>query len=150
MSSMAAAISDAPQQVSARMLAGFMRAWSASDPGALAELFSDDADLVTPDGTVARGRQEIMAFYTAAFAHGYHGSTGAGHLEHVRQIAPGLVLVDARWSIDGAHKPDGSPRAKEQGILVSLVGLQDGIWRVLAMRESASATALSPLSAAGR
>jgi uncharacterized protein (TIGR02246 family) len=146
----AAPVIRGPDQAGKQLLADFVHAWTVADARSLARLFAADADLVTPDGVVARGRQEIAAFYAAAFAHGYSGSTGSGEIEHVRSLGADLLLIDARWSIEGAHKPDGSTRDPERGILVGLAGRKDGVWRILAMRESASAAALIPLSTAGR
>jgi uncharacterized protein (TIGR02246 family) len=95
-----------PQAAGTAVLADFMRAWSAADPERLTKLFSADADLITPDRIVSRGQPEIKSFYAAIFARGYKGSSGAGQVEHVRRIAPGLLLIDAKWSI--AQVPNDS------------------------------------------
>ena len=141
-SPLSAQVSQAPDPASA-LVADFMAAWSAADAKGLANLFADGADLVTPDGMHAQGRAGIEAFYAAAFARGYGGSRGAGEIVSERNIAPGLMLVDARWSIAGAHNPDGSARPAENGILAAVLSHAEAGWRIVALRENAGAKDLT-------
>ena len=143
----AAPVPDTASSATAELLNDFMRAWSDADAASLSNLFAPDADLITPDGTVSRGPAEIQGFYATVFAHGYKGSAGRGQIDHVRMLAPDLALVDGTWSIDGAHNPDGSPRAREQGTLVSAMSRNGGTWRILFIRESTSAAGFTPVAA---
>jgi len=131
---------------SAALVNKINHAWSDSDAAALARNFASDGDLITPDGIVSRGTTEIQGFYAAAFARGYKGSTADGKIERVRVLAPDLALIDATWSIDGAHMADGAPRTPEHGTLVAVMGLRDGVWKILALRESNSASRFIPLA----
>ena len=124
----------------------FMAAWGASDAHALVALFAPDADFINPWGTKATGRGEIEAFYAGAFKSGFAGSKGAGDFVSVRAIAPDMMLIDARWRIQGAKMPDGAPRPDEQGILMALLANTGNGWQILALRENASATDVTPLA----
>lgn len=130
------------------LLDRFAKAWSATDAHALAALFATDADFINPWGVKAEGRWEIEAFYAGAFRQGFAGSKGEGRLVAVRAVSPEFGLIDARWRITNAKMPDGSPRADEQGILVGLIEKTENGWRILAMRENASATDIVPLAQA--
>lgn len=131
----------------AEILPKFVRAWSHSDANGIAALFAPDADFVNPWGTYAAGRQEIAAFYEAAFQNGFAGSKGEAEIVAVRELSPGLAIIDAQWRISGAKMPDGTPRPDEKGILACVVGEASAGWRILALRENASATDISPLTA---
>jgi len=135
------------ETASAALLADFMHGWNNSDAHLLAELFATDADLITPDGIVSRGRSEIEGFYAAVFARGYKGSHGEGEIVTVRLLSPDIAFVDATWSIADARNPDGSNRPPQKGILASVMGMRNGKWRILALRENAGAVAV--VSAAG-
>jgi len=128
------------------LLDQFMKAWSESDAKSIAALFAGDADFVNPDGYKASGRDAIEAFYASAFVRGYAGSRGAGEVVSQREVAPGLVLIDGRWSIAGARTETGAPRPAEQGILSALVRKDSEGWRIVALRETNSATDFHPLS----
>jgi uncharacterized protein (TIGR02246 family) len=143
----AAPVPEAASGATTELLNDFMRAWSNADAASLASLFAADADLITPDGIVSRGPAEIQVFYAAVFARGYRGSQGRGLIEHVRMLTPDLALVDGTWSIDGAHNPDGSPRARQQGTLVSAMSRSGSAWRILFIRESTSAARFTPVTA---
>jgi uncharacterized protein (TIGR02246 family) len=128
------------------LLGRFMQAWSASDAKGIAMLFAADADFVNPDGYKATGRDAIEMFYAAAFARGYAGSKGVGEVVSTRVVAPDLVLIDGRWSIDGAKTESGALRPMEKGILAALVRRERDGWHIVALRETNSATDFHVLS----
>lgn len=127
------------------LLTQFAQDWSGGDSRGLAALFSPDADFINPDGVEAVGHDQIEAFYAAAFQSGYRGSKGEGSLVALRQIAPDLVLIDGTWRIDGAKMADGSPRPSERGVLSAVVRQTPSGWKIVALRESASAAEITPL-----
>jgi len=129
------------------ILARFMRTWSASDAKGLAALFAPNADFINPYGDLARGPEEIAAFYAGAFARGYAGTKGEGELVSLRVLAPGLALIDGRWRIGGHKNQDGSLRPDERGILAAVISRTPAGWRILALRENASATEIKSIGA---
>jgi uncharacterized protein (TIGR02246 family) len=128
------------------LVASFSTAWAHADAGGLAALFAPDADLVTSDGVVAHGSVEIGQFYAGAFERGYRGSSGTAKIAQTRLLAPNIALIDATWSIAGAHNADGSARSTERGTLAAVLGFGPDGWRVLALRESTSAAAFGSLT----
>ncbi|HEX4860357.1 MAG TPA: SgcJ/EcaC family oxidoreductase [Rhizomicrobium sp.] len=127
-----------------QLVASFMQAWDAGDAKALAALFAADADLVTPDGVVAQGRENIGKFYAYVFANGYAGSKGAAEIVQMRALGASLSIVDARWSIAGAHKGDGSQRPAEAGIMAAVLEKGADGWHIRALRENRGAADLKP------
>jgi uncharacterized protein (TIGR02246 family) len=124
----------------------FTAAWDRADAKALAAFFTEDGDLVTPDGMVLERRDGIESFYAAVFAQGYAGSHGQGHLVRFQFIKPDVALADGEWSIVGAHTPAGKPRETEKGIY-SIIAVKDASgWKIRALREQSSATALAVAS----
>src|SRR5262249_25131121 len=118
------------------LVASFMRAWDAGDAKALSALFAEDADLVTPDGIVAKGRGNIGAFYAYVFTKGYAGSHGAAEIVQTRALSTTLSIVDARWSITGAKHPP------ESGIMAAVLEKDADGWHIRALRENRGATDL--------
>lgn len=131
----------------AQIFSRFEQHWKATDAAGLSRLFSRDADFVAPDGTFASGRANIEHFYAAAFAHGYAGSAGTGKILSVRALGHGLVFVDAQWRIASAHKPDGSLRPDETGILAAVIRRGSGGWQILRLRENEGAADLHVFAA---
>jgi len=60
----------------------------------------------------------------------------------------GLAPIDARWSISGAKMPNDNSRPEERGILTAIVADTGSGWKILALRENASASDISPMSQA--
>jgi uncharacterized protein (TIGR02246 family) len=127
----AAAQEHNPQMVVDR----FMRAWDAADPKAISGLFTDEADLIAPDGAFAKGRLAVEAYYATAFANGYAGSKGMGEIIQQRELSHDLILLDSRFSIVGAHKMDGSLKADEKGAMAVVLRRAGDDWRIVALRE---------------
>jgi uncharacterized protein (TIGR02246 family) len=121
------------------LVAKFMQAWSAGDAKGLSGLFAPDADLITPDGVVVAGNANIEKFYAWVFANGYAGSAGEAEITQAREISPSLSIVDARWSISGAHGKDGALRPVEKGIMAAVLEKQGDGWRIRALRENRGA-----------
>jgi uncharacterized protein (TIGR02246 family) len=121
------------------LVAKFTQAWSAGDAKGLSGLFAPDADLITPDGVVVVGNANIEKFYAWVFANGYAGSAGEAEIAQTREISPSLSIVDARWSISGAHGKDGALRPVEKGIMAAVLEKQGDTWRIRALRENRGA-----------
>jgi uncharacterized protein (TIGR02246 family) len=127
------------------LLDKFMQAWSASDAKAIGALFAPDADFISPFGISAKGRADIETFYAAAFARGYAGSAGTAEIVSTRVLAPDVSLIDAHFTISGAHHEDGSARPEEKGIMVAVLRRGTSGWQIAALRENESASQITPL-----
>ena len=117
----------------------FSAAWNQADAQAVAEVFSEDADLVIPQGLMMNGRSAIAKFYARVFANGYAGSEGTAAVKQIKMVREDLAIVDGEWSITGAHDASGNIRPPERGIFCALVERQSDKWVIRALRETSGA-----------
>jgi ketosteroid isomerase-like protein len=80
----------------------FVERANAGDLAGLVELYSEDATLAAPDGTVARGRKEVMAVYARFLA--------GGPLLEPGEQRP--ALVSGRLALTSTRLRDGSVTAE--------------------------------------
>ena len=82
-----------------RLFASLMQAWTDGDAEAYGQCFTDDADYVSFDGTLAHGRRAIVEAHDALFRGVLAGSALVGKVEDVRFLAPDLAVVHATGSV---------------------------------------------------
>ena len=85
------------------LLARTVVAWDAHDAGAYAELFTQDATLVTA-GLQQEGQQQIRAFMAAVFAGPLKGTTFREESPRIRLVADDVAIVT---SLGGVVLPGG-------------------------------------------
>ena len=112
-------------------------AWNAHDAGAYAALFTADCDVVNVVGWWWRGRAELEAKLTTAFSQAFRDSRLAFTDVTVRELAPGVVLAHARWTMSGAKMPPGMPEPKE-GIQTLTLVRQSGQWLISGFQNTLS------------
>jgi uncharacterized protein (TIGR02246 family) len=132
------------------VVGAFADAWGRADAAAIASLFTPDGDLVIPTGLQVRGRTHLHDFYASAFAKGYAGSTTTADITRIRAIAPGVMVVDAAWSIIGAKLSPGKVNPPERGILAAVIVKSTGRWWIAALREQEGAAALTSFDVGAR
>jgi uncharacterized protein (TIGR02246 family) len=120
----------------------YIDAWNRADAEGIASQFVADGDLVAPDGIRASGRAAIRAFYAAAFQRGYSGSRAGISVVAMRAIRRDVIIVDGTWFIENARTPDGAVAPREEGVATLVAVKALGGWRVSAVREQTSATAI--------
>jgi uncharacterized protein (TIGR02246 family) len=124
------------------LLQNYIDAWNRADAEGIASQFVADGDLVAPDGIRASGHAAIRAFYAAAFQRGYSGSRAGISVVALRAIRRDVIIVDGTWFIENARTPAGAVAPREEGV-ATLVAVKAGDgWRVSAVREQTSATAI--------
>jgi uncharacterized protein (TIGR02246 family) len=131
------------------VVGAFADAWGRADAAGIASLFTSDGDLVIPTGLQVRGRANLHDFYASAFAKGYAGSTTTADITRIRAIAPGVMVVDAAWSIIGAKLTPGKVNPPERGILAAVIVKSTGRWWIAALREQEGAAALTSFDVGG-
>ena len=125
----------------------YINAWNRADAEGIASLFVADGDLVAPDGTRASGHAAIRAFYAAAFQRGYSGSRAGISIVALRAVGRDVVIVDGTWFIENARTAGGAVAPREEGVATLVAVKASGGWRVTAVREQTSATAIHNMQA---
>jgi uncharacterized protein (TIGR02246 family) len=120
----------------------YIDAWNRADAEGIASQFVADGDLVAPDGIRASGHAAIRAFYAAAFQRGYSGSRAGISVVAMRVIRRDVIIVDGTWFIENARTPGGAIAPREEGVATLVAVKAPGGWRVSAVREQTSATAI--------
>jgi uncharacterized protein (TIGR02246 family) len=78
-------------------------AWGANDADAFAELYTEEATVVTA-GAQQQGKDEIRAFMAAGFAGPLKGTTSVDELQRIRFVAEDVAIVN---SLSGFILPGG-------------------------------------------
>jgi hypothetical protein len=81
-------------------------------------------------------------FYAAAFQRGYSGSRAGISVVAMRVIRRDVIIVDGTWFIENARTPGGAIAPREEGVATLVAVKAPGGWRVSAVREQTSATAI--------
>lgn len=86
----------------ADLLARMGAAWAAHDATAFADLYADDATVVTA-GTYIQGKEQIRAFMVAGFDGPLRGTESTEQPQRIRFLAPDVAVVDSL----GGYRPAG-------------------------------------------
>ncbi len=109
--------------------------WNRHDAKAYAALFTEDADVVNIVGWRWKGREQVEARMTAAFAYVFRASTLTVTDVEVRFLAPEIAIAHARWTMTGARTPPGMPEPR-QGIQTLTMVKKAGQWRIAAFQNT--------------
>ena len=91
-----------PTRLDVEALFGAMcQAWNAGDAPAIAATFAPDGRLVDPFGDEWDGRDAVEAAYQEYFKGLLAGTTTEIDIASVRELAPGLAVVDGWQTISG-------------------------------------------------
>jgi uncharacterized protein (TIGR02246 family) len=112
-------------------------AWNHHDAKAYASLFTDDGDVVNVVGWWWKGRPQIEAKLTAAFALAFRDSTLTVTDVSVRFLTPDIAVAHVLWSMTGAKMPPGIPEPR-QGIQVQVLQRAAGGWLITTFQNTSS------------
>lgn len=115
------------------LLRRFERAWSNGDAVAMAACWTEDGDLVTTDGTRARG-PAIGPLLAREHRGPLADTRAAMRLESLRPVTPGVVFADATMEVENFMPSDGGPPRSLAMRVVMLAIEQAGIWRFASAR----------------
>lgn len=116
------------------LYAEFTEAFNQHDPEAMASIWAIDGDHVEPDGTVAKGRQEVEALFRKEHELIFKDAELSLSIRSVWFMRPGVALADGTYRIEGAVDPKGEPLGPREGMLTSVLLEEDGTWKVAASR----------------
>lgn len=110
---------------------GFVEHWNRHDMEAFAELFSEDAEFVNVVGAWWKGRAEIKEAHVLTHATLFRNSHLGVDEVTVRLLRPDVAVVRAKWNLTGQVSPSGEPLQPRSGILMTVLVVQDGHWKIV-------------------
>jgi uncharacterized protein (TIGR02246 family) len=112
----------------------FVIQWNKHEVDKMAARWAVDGDHVEPDGTVAKGRDEVTKLLTAQHTGVFKNSTLTLTVKSVWMISDTVALVDGTYELAGAVLPDGTPIPAREGMLTSVLLLERTNWVIAASR----------------
>lgn len=116
------------------LYADFSSDWNKHAVDKLAARWAIDGDHVEPDGTVAKGRDQITALLTRQHASVFKDSKLDLRVNTVWIMSDTVALVDGTYELSGAKLPDGTAVPSRKGMLTSVLLLDKSGWAIAASR----------------
>jgi uncharacterized protein (TIGR02246 family) len=121
------------QEAIRKLYKEFETEWNTHDVEKLAAHWAIDGDHVEPDGTVAKGRDQVTALLTKQHNGVFKNSTLKLTVQSVWMMSDTVGLVDGTYELSGATLPDGTAVPPRKGMLTSVL-LHDKTWAIAASR----------------
>ena len=118
----------------AELVRSYQRVWNSHDGGAVAALFTEDADMVMGADPRAQGRAAIADWWQAYFAGIDRGRTGAFAIDAARLVSPDVAILNVDSTTSGRARDDqrALPTRRARGTwIVVRVG---EAWAISALR----------------
>jgi uncharacterized protein (TIGR02246 family) len=111
--------------------------WTMGDVDRIAELWSNDGDLVHPDGVVERGREIIRANRRDQFRRKeYRGSKHEERFGVIRCVSADIAVADGKWELSGVYDGVGNLLPRGDGPTTVVLKKHSGVWLFEAYRYS--------------
>jgi creatinine amidohydrolase len=118
-----------------RIAEAFTYHWTNADAQSLASLWSDEGDIVHPDGLIERGREVIRANRAALFMRPeYRGSRHPLTMGNVRCVTGGVAVADGKWELRNLSDEKNRTLPTFEGQFTLVVGRSGEGWRIDAYR----------------
>jgi uncharacterized protein (TIGR02246 family) len=111
----------------------FIAAWNRHDAEQMAEHWVPEGDLLNTRGHHAQGREAVRQLLASEHSGPMLHTHTSMALVSTRTLGPGLVLGDARMTVEGVRMADGQSRAVPMQVAFVAVRRAEG-WRYLAVR----------------
>src|SRR6476661_1526371 len=123
-----------PQVPASEFFANLEAAWNAADGARFGAEFADVTDFVNIRGEHLHGGQSLIAAgHQGIFDTIYRGSTNTIHLDRVREVAPGCLVVHATSTLEAPSGPlTGTHHSKMSALLVE----HHGTWKATAFHNT--------------
>jgi uncharacterized protein (TIGR02246 family) len=109
--------------------------WNRADAQGLSMLWQADGDIIVPDGSLVKGRNQIENFYSGVFAGGYGASTAIATIGQLRFLSADLVLVDGQFIVRRVLAANNQELLPERGFFSIIAQKVSGRWLIVASRE---------------
>lgn len=115
----------------------FSAYWTLAEVDRIAELWSNEGDLVHPDGVVERGREIIRANRRDQFRRReYRGSKHFVRFGVIRCVSPDIAVADGKWELTGVYDAAGTLLPRGDGPTTVVLKRHSGAWLFEAYRYS--------------
>jgi uncharacterized protein (TIGR02246 family) len=111
----------------------FFAAWTRHDVKAMAAAFAEDADIINPQGRVAKGRAEIEKLFTDEHAGPFKGTSYTATVS-LRMLAPGVALGDWDATVSGMKDASGQALPPFKHHVATVYVKKNGRWLAAAGR----------------
>lgn len=113
----------------------FSAYWTMGEVDRIAELWSNEGDLVHPDGAVERGREIIRANRRDQFRRKeYRGSKHSVRFGVIRCVSPDIAVADGKWELIGVYDAAGNLMPRGDGPTTVVLKRHSGAWLFEAYR----------------
>ena len=116
------------------LFARMCRAWTDGDAPAYGACFTPDCSYVSFDGSLAEGRDAVVASHDALFRGVLFGSALVGDVDRVRLLTPDLAVVHGSGAVRVAWRSRLPRRRATRNTLVAVRGPQG--WLVAAIQNT--------------
>jgi len=123
------------QRAIMRLADGFNIAWINADAISLAGSWSEEGDIVHPDGATERGRRAIQQNRHEQFMRKeYRSSRYTLTLGNVRCVTTDVAVADGKWELRGVVDRAGNAAPRGEGLVTIVVQRAGGGWHFEAYR----------------
>ncbi len=122
-----------PEGVFEALGAKWGEVWNKGDMEGLAALYAEDADLISNDGKLVKGRDAIVKSFVELAGTAFKGAQITIERTHIRQITPNIMVGDSEWSFSGVPEVEGQT-LPTKGTSTVVVVNQDGNWVITSHR----------------
>jgi uncharacterized protein (TIGR02246 family) len=126
---------DNDEQVIRKMVMDAVNRMNGGDTNTIRDFWDVDADYVSVDGRLIRGRAAMEEFLIPIIKAGAGKVTQQATIEHVRFLTSDLAIVDGSWTITGARDAAGKELPPLRGRGVEVAQRKNGRWLFVATRE---------------
>lgn len=123
------------EQVIRKMVMDAVNRMNGGDVSTFRDFWDVDADYVSVDGRLIKGRAAMEEFLVPMIKAGAGKITQHAIIERVRFLTPDLAIVDGSWTITGARDAAGKELLSLRGRGVEVAQRKDGRWLFVATRE---------------
>ena len=114
------------------VFSNFAAAWDQHDAKAMAALFADDSDLISPEGRAANGKHEIERLFENEQSSRFKTSRMNITISNIRKLTPDIAVVTDDCEISGVQDQNGQRTIR--AIATFVLQNERGNWRIVSAR----------------
>jgi uncharacterized protein (TIGR02246 family) len=111
----------------------FVAAWNRHDARSMASVYAEDADIINPNGRVAKSRTEIEKLFRDEHAAPFKQSQFTATPHSARFLTHDLAVTTHAFEVSGAVDPAGN-KTTLRGYFTNVMKKHGDTWQVLVCR----------------